>query len=215
MDTVSQTIAAIGLVPVIKLDRPAQDAAPLAQALCAGGVPVAEVTFRADGADTAIRQMRRACPQMVVGAGTVLTTAQLDIAIAAGAQFAVTPGFDDELVAYAQHRGLPLYPGCSTPTDYHAALKRGLRLVKFFPAEQSGGPDMIRALAAPFPQLRVLPTGGISLQNLGRYMACPAVAACGGSYMVTQQLLAGQCWSQITALCRQSIEIIQEVRSHG
>ena len=148
MNAFNQKISDIGVVPVIKLSHPERDAAPLAKALCAGGVPVAEVTFRAAGADTAIRLMREACPEMIVGAGTVTTKAHIDATIAAGGQFIVTPGFDPELVAYAQEKNIPIYPGCTTPTDYHAALKFGLELIKFFPAEQSGGLAQIKAMSA-------------------------------------------------------------------
>ena len=134
MDQLTQKISEIGVVPVIKLNNPERDAANLAKALCAGGVPVAEVTFRAAGAATAIRLMKEACPNMIVGAGTVLTTAQIDEAMAAGAQFIVTPGMDPELVAYCQAKQLPIFPGCTTPTDYHTAYKFGLEVLKFFPA---------------------------------------------------------------------------------
>ena len=166
MNTLNQAISNIGIVPVIKLSHPERDAAPLARALCAGGVPVAEVTFRAAGADTAIRLMKEACPEMIVGAGTVTATEHIDATLAAGGQFIVTPGFDPELVAYAQKKNIPIFPGCTTPTDYHAALKFGLEVLKFFPAEQSGGLAKIKAMSAPFPQFKVMPTGGISLKNL-------------------------------------------------
>ena len=185
MNPLNQAIANIGVVPVIKLENPERDAAPLARALCAGDVPVAEVTFRAAGADKAIRLMREACPEMIVGAGTVTEKAHIDATIAAGGQFIVTPGLDPDLVAYAQEKNIPIYPGCTTPTDYHAALKFGLELLKFFPAEQSGGLAKIKAMSAPFPQFKVMPTGGISLKNLGEYLKAPVIAACGGSYMVT------------------------------
>ena len=189
MNKFNEAIAQTGVVPVIKLSHPERDAAPLARALCTGGVPVAEVTFRAAGADTAIRLMREACPEMIVGAGAVTTKAHIDATIAAGGQFIVTPGFDPELVAYAQEKNIPIYPGCTTPTDYHAALKFGLELIKFFPAEQSGGLAKIKAMSAPFPQFKVMPTGGISLKNLADYIAAPVIAACGGSYMVTADLI--------------------------
>ena len=173
---------------------------------------MAEVTFRAAGADTAIRLMREACPEMIVGAGTVTTTAHVDATIAAGGQFIVTPGFDPELVAYAQEKNIPIYPGCTTPTDYHAALKFGLELVKFFPAEQSGGLAKIKAMSAPFPQFKVMPTGGISLKNLGEYLSAPVIAACGGSYMVTADLIENGKWDEITELCKKSREIVESAR---
>ena len=212
MNAMNQAIADIGVVPVIKLEHPERDAAPLARALCAGGVPVAEVTFRAAGADKAIRLMREACPEMIVGAGTVTEKAQIDATIAAGGQFVVTPGLDPELVAYAQEKNIPIYPGCTTPTDYHTALKFGLELLKFFPAEQSGGLAKIKAMSAPFPQFKVMPTGGISLKNLGEYISAPGMAACGGSYMVTADLINNQKWEEITDLCKKSREIVETAR---
>lgn len=212
MNAMNQAISNIGIVPVIKLSHPERDAAPLAKALCAGDVPVAEVTFRAAGADKAIRLMKEACPEMIVGAGTVTAKEHIDATIAAGGQFIVTPGFDPELVAYAQEKNIPIFPGCTTPTDYHAALKFGLELVKFFPAEQSGGLAKIKAMSAPFPQFKVMPTGGISLKNLAEYISAPVIAACGGSYMVTADLIENQKWDEITELCRKSREIVKEAR---
>ena len=137
MSELNERISKIGVVPVIKLNNPERDAAKLAKALCKGGVPVAEVTFRAEGADKAIRLMKEACPEILAGAGTVMTTEQVDKAIEAGAEFIVTPGFDPEIVAYCCEKNIPIFPGCTTPTDYHAAYKFGLQVVKFFPAEQS------------------------------------------------------------------------------
>jgi len=215
MSDINQKISEIGVVPVIKLNNPERDAANLAKALCEGGVPVAEVTFRAAGADIAIRLMREACPEMLVGAGTVLTAEQVDKALSAGAQFIVTPGFDPELVAYCQEKGLPIYPGCTTPTDYHAALKFGLKVLKFFPAEQSGGLAKIKAMSAPFPMFKVMPTGGISLKNLKEYLSCPVICACGGSYMVTADLIDNNRWEEIIELCKKSVEIVKEARSNG
>lgn len=212
MNKFNQAISDIGVVPVIKLTNPERDAALLAEALCAGDVPVAEVTFRAAGADTSIRLMKEACPEMIVGAGTVTEKAQIDATIAAGGQFIVTPGFDPELVAYAQEKNIPIYPGCTTPTDYHAALKFGLEVLKFFPAEQSGGLAKIKAMSAPFPQFKVMPTGGISLKNLSDYIAAPVIAACGGSYMVTADLIEGQKWAEITKLCKKSRDIVEATR---
>ena len=212
MNEMNTKISAIGVVPVIKLNNPERDAAPLAKALCEGGVPVAEVTFRAAGADTAIKLMKEACPDMLVGAGTVLTTEHVDKAIAAGAQFIVTPGFDPEIVKYCLEKNMPIYPGCTTPTDYHAALKFGLEVLKFFPAEQSGGLAKIKAMSAPFPMFKVMPTGGIGLNNLKEYLSCPVIAACGGSYMVTADLIDNQKWDEIIDLCKKSVEIVKEAR---
>ena len=212
MRTINEKIEKIGVIPVIKLNRPEQDAVPLAKALCGGEIPAAEITFRAAGADTAIRLMKEACPEMLVGAGTVLYKEQVDSAISAGAEFIVTPGFDPELVAYCQERNVPIYPGCTTPTDYHAALKFGLEVLKFFPAEQSGGLPKIKAMSAPFPMFRIMPTGGITLENLETYLSCPQVIACGGSYMVSEKLLEAQNWAEITELCNQSAAIVRKVR---
>lgn len=215
MNHMNQRISEIGVVPVIKLNHPERDAAPLAKALCVGGVPVAEVTYRAPRADIAIRIMRETCPDMIVGAGTVLTCQQIDQALDAGAQFIVTPGFDAELVACCQEKGIPVYPGCTTPTDYHAALKFGLEVLKFFPAEQSGGLAKIKAMNAPFPMFKVMPTGGVSLKNLKEYLSSPIIAACGGSYMVTADLIDNQKWDEIIALCKKSVEIVKEARGNG
>lgn len=215
MNEMNTKISSIGVVPVIKLNNPERDAAPLAKALCEGGVPVAEVTFRAEGADKAIKIMREECPDMLVGAGTVLTTEQVDKAISAGAQFIVTPGFDPEIVAYCVEKNMPIYPGCTTPTDYHAALKFGLEVLKFFPAEQSGGLAKIKAMSAPFPMFKVMPTGGISLKNLKEYISAPQIAACGGSYMVTADLIDSGNWEEITRLCRESVEIVKGARNNG
>lgn len=212
MNALNQAISKIGVVPVIKLTYPERDAAPLAKALCEGGLPVAEVTFRAAGAADAIRIMKETCPEMIVGAGTVTTTDHIDQTIAAGGQFIVTPGFDAELVAYAQEKNIPIFPGCTTPTDYHAALKFGLELIKFFPAEQSGGLAKIKAMSAPFPQFKVMPTGGISLKNLETYLSASVIAACGGSYMVTADLIENNKWDEIIDLCKQTRAIVDKVR---
>ena len=212
MNAMNEKISAIGVVPVIKLNHPERDAVGLAKALCAGGVPVAEVTFRAAGADKAIKLMKEACPDMLVGAGTVTTTAHIDAVIAAGGDFIVTPGFDPELVAYAQEKNIPIFPGCTTASEYHQALKFGLELIKFFPAEQSGGLAKIKALSAPFPQFKVMPTGGISLKNLKDYISAPVIAACGGSYMVTADLIDNNKWDEIIDLCNKSREIVKEAR---
>lgn len=212
MNEMNQAIAEIGVVPVIQLNHPERDAGSLARALCDGGVPVAEVTFRAARAPLAIKMMKETCPDMIIGAGTVTTATQIDEAMENGAQFIVTPGFDPELVSHSQEMGIPVYPGCTTPTDYHQALKFGLEVLKFFPAEQSGGLAKIKSMSAPFPMFRVMPTGGISLKNLKEYLSSPVIAACGGSYMVTTDLVDHQKWEEITKLCRQSRAIVEEAR---
>ncbi|MBR3185841.1 MAG: bifunctional 4-hydroxy-2-oxoglutarate aldolase/2-dehydro-3-deoxy-phosphogluconate aldolase [Oscillospiraceae bacterium] len=213
MTEMNERISRIGVVPVIKLNHPEHDAAELGKALCAGGVPVAEVTFRAAGAEIAIKRMKEANPDMIVGAGTVTNTEQIDKVIEAGGEFIVSPGFDPELVAYAQKKNIPIFPGCTTASEYHQALKFGLEVIKFFPAEQSGGLAKIKALSAPFPMFKVMPTGGISLKNLKDYLSCPVIAACGGSYMVTADLIDNNKWDEITELCRKSREIVEEARS--
>ena len=213
MNEIAKKVQSIGVVPVIKLNNPDRDAVPLAKALIDGGVPVAEVTFRAAGAAKAIKAMHDAYPEMLVGAGTVLTTDQVDEAMAAGAQFIVTPGMDPEIVAYCKKVGVQIFPGCTTPTDYHTAYKFGLEVLKFFPAEQSGGIAKIKAMSAPFPMFKVMPTGGISLKNLADYAKNPVIAACGGSYMVTADLIEGGKWDEITDLCKKSVEIVKEARN--
>ena len=213
MNAMNERISAIGVVPVIKLNHPERDAAALGKALSAGGVPVAEVTFRAAGADIAIKLMKEANPEMIVGAGTVTNTDQIDAVLAVGGEFIVTPGFDPELVAYAQEKNIPIFPGCTTASEYHQALKFGLEVLKFFPAEQSGGLAKIKALSAPFPMFKIMPTGGVSLKNLKEYLSCPVIAACGGSYMVTADLIDNNKWDEITDLCKKSVEIVKGARA--
>lgn len=211
MDVLSR-LAAAGIVPVVVLDK-AEDAVPTARAMLAGGIDVMEITFRTAAAADSIRAVAKEVPDMLVGAGTVTTTAQIDAVIAVGGDFIVSPGFDPELVAYAQEKGIAVFPGCTTASEYHQALKFGLEVIKFFPAEQSGGLAKIKALAAPFPMFRVMPTGGISLKNLKEYLSCRVIAACGGSYMVTADLIDNNKWDEITELCKKSREIVEEARA--
>ena len=212
MNQLNEAIGKIGVVPVIKLTNPERDAAPLAKALCEGGLPVAEVTFRAAGADTAIRIMKETCPEMIVGAGTVLTIEQAQKAADAGAQFIVSPGFSKDLADKCVELNIQYFPGVTTPTEYQMALPYGYEVVKFFPAEQSGGLAKIKAMSAPFPMFKVMPTGGISLKNLEEYLSCPVIAACGGSYMVKADDIENQNWDKIRDLCRQTREIVDRVR---
>lgn len=205
-------ISEIGIVPVIKLNN-IDDAEALAKALIDGGVPAAEVTFRAEGADEVIRRMLAAYPDMIAGAGTVVNMEQAKRAVAAGAKFIVSPGIDTEIVAYALENNVIPFPGCVTPAEIQQALKYDLKVVKFFPAEQYGGLGTIKALSGPFGGLKFMPTGGISLKNLGEYAANKAIAACGGSYMVTADLLDNRKWDEVTELCRQSVEIVKKARA--
>ncbi len=178
----------IGVVPVAAVER-AEDAVPLAQALCAGGLPCVEITFRTKSAGESIRLITENCPEILVGAGTVLTTKQVDEAAQAGAAFIVCPGFDAEIVDYCIQKEIPVFPGCVTPSEVAQAVKRGLKTVKFFPAEAFGGLETIKALAAPYAGLKFMPTGGICAGNLGAYLADTAVLACGGSWMVKGDLV--------------------------
>lgn len=212
MNQLNEAIAKIGVVPVIKLNNPERDSAPLAKALCEGGLPVAEVTFRAAGADKAIALMKQACPEMIVGAGTVLTVDQVRSAVDAGAQFIVSPGFAYVIADKCKELGVQYFPGVTTPTEYQMALPYGYEVVKFFPAEQSGGLAKIKAMSAPFPMFKVMPTGGISLKNLEEYLSCPVIAACGGSYMVNPKDIEAGNWDKIIDLCKQSRAIVDRVR---
>lgn len=188
MKDLYQKIGETGLVPVVKLDR-AEDAVPLARALIAGGLSCAEITFRTAAAEAAIRAIHEAFPDMLIGAGTVLTCQQADTAIAAGAKFIVSPGFNPKVVTYCLEKGYTIIPGISNPSEIEQALELGLEVVKFFPADVAGGLPMIKALAAPYGQVRFMPTGGISLENLCAYLAHPNVLACGGSFMVKPELI--------------------------
>ena len=214
MNEVLKKIEEIGIVPVVVLND-AKDAEPLAQALCDGGLPCAEVTFRTDAAEESIRIMTEKFPDMLVGAGTVLTTEQVDRAVAAGAKFIVSPGLNPRIVKYCVEKGITITPGCANPSDVEQAIENGLDVVKFFPAEQSGGLAKIKSMAAPFAMFKIMPTGGISLKNLKEYLSCSTICACGGSYMVTADLIDNQKWDEIIDLCKKSVEIVKEVRSNG
>ena len=188
MNPVLEKIGAIGIVPVIKIDD-AKLAVPLAKVLVEGGLPVAEVTFRTDEAEEAIRLITKEVPEMLVGAGTVLTTAQVDRAVLAGAKFIVSPGLNPKVVQYCVDKGIPITPGTSSASDIEQALELGLEVVKFFPAGQLGGIATIKALAAPYTKVKFMPTGGVNAKNLNDYLAFPKVLACGGSWMVNSDLI--------------------------
>lgn len=200
----NEQIEMTGIVPVVVLND-ASDAEPLAKALCDGGLPCAEVTFRTDAAEESIKKMVKANPDMLVGAGTVLTTEQVDRALGAGAKFIVSPGLNPTTVEYCQKKGVPIYPGISSAGQIETALSLGLKVVKFFPAEQAGGLAMIKALSAPFPMLRFMPTGGINADNLNSYLAFDKVIACGGSWMVKGDLVKARQFDKIRELTEEAV----------
>lgn len=204
MNEVLSKIRLMGIVPVIKLDD-AKDAVPLAKALCDGGLPCAEVTFRTAAAEESIRLMREAYPEMLIGAGTVLTTEQVDTAVNAGATFIVSPGLNPKVVKYCVEKNIPITPGCSTPSDIEAAMELGLEVVKFFPAEAAGGLPMIKAMAAPYGNMKFMPTGGINASNLTSYLDFPKIIACGGSWMVSDELVKTGAFDKITELTREAV----------
>ena len=204
MNQVFNQIQTIGVVPVIVIEDE-KDAKPLAQALCKGGLPVAEVTFRTKAAKAAIREMAEACPQILVGAGTILTTEQADQAIEAGAKFIVSPGLNPEVVKHCIERQVPVVPGCATPGEIEQALSLGLEVVKFFPAEAAGGIKMIKAMSAPYSNVKFMPTGGVGLDNLTSYLSFPKVIACGGSFMATAGMIRNGEFDQIENLCRETV----------
>ncbi len=189
MEKIKEILRECGIVPVIRIES-ASDAVPLAKALMDGGLPAAEITFRTSAAADAIREMRRAVPELTVGAGTVLTADALDEAIDAGAQFGVSPGFRTEIACGAVRRGLPFVPGVMTPTEIEAAMAVGFDTLKFFPAEAAGGVKMLKALAAPYGGILFMPTGGITLGNAADYLALKNVFCCGGSFIATSEMIA-------------------------
>ena len=213
MSTVAEKIAELGVVPVVVLED-AKDAAPLAKALVEGGLPCAEVTFRTAAAEESIKVMTTEYPDMFVGAGTVLTIDQVDHAVAAGAKFIVSPGFDPEIVDYCLEKEIPVFPGCITPSEVAQAVKRGLKVVKFFPAEQFGGVATIKAMAAPYVGLKFMPTGGVNAKNLEIYLSCDKIIACGGSWMVKGDLVKAGKFDEIkdlTAEARRNYKTQKEI----
>ena len=205
MDKMISELYSIGLIPVIKIENP-DDAVPLAKALIDGGLPAAEITFRTKCAAEAIKNITDAYPEMLVGAGTVLTTEQVDAAIAAGSKFIVAPGLNPKVVSYCLSKGVPMLPGCSNPSDVEAALELGLSTVKFFPAEAAGGLPMLKAMSAPYGNLTFMPTGGINADNLLDYLKFNKIIACGGSFMVKDELVKEKKWDEITALTKNAVK---------
>lgn len=211
MKTLEEQFYDYAVVPVVVLDD-AEDAALLAEALVKGGLPCAEVTFRTEAAEESIRIMSEKYPEMLVGAGTVLTTEQVDRAVAAGAKFIVSPGFDPEIVDYCMEKNIPVFPGCVSPSEVAQAVKRGLKVVKFFPAEQAGGLAMLKAMAAPYTMLKFMPTGGINTKNLKEYLGFSKILCCGGSWMVKGDMIKNKEFDKITEMTREATELAAAAR---
>ncbi len=207
MNEILDKISKLGIVPVIALND-SKDAAPLAKALCEGGLPCAEVTFRTDAAEDSIRIMAKEFPDMLIGAGTILTTDQVDRAIAAGAKFIVSPGLNPKVVKYCVDKGIPITPGCTNPSDIEQAIECGLDVVKFFPAEACGGLEMIKAMSAPYSKIKFMPTGGICTKNLITYLDFNKIIACGGSWMVNNELIKNGNFNEITSLTKDAVSLM-------
>ena len=206
-----EKLAAARVVPVVKLKEIGQ-AEALADAFCEGGIPCAEITFRAAGAAEVIRRMKARHPEMFVGAGTVLTVAQAKEALDAGAEFIVAPGTNPKVVEYVLQRGGAMLPGVMTPTEIEMALGLGLDTLKFFPAEAAGGVKMLKSLSGPYAGVKFVPTGGITPENLPDYLALPCVAACGGTYLAPEKLLAAGDFAAVAENCRKTAEIVNGLR---
>lgn len=216
MNEILSKIQKIGIVPVVVIND-AKDAVPLAKALCDGGLPCAEVTFRTAAAAEAIKLMSTEFPDMLIGAGTVLTTEQVDKAVEAGAKFIVSPGLNPKIVSYCTQKGVPITPGTANPSDIEQALELGLEVVKFFPAEAAGGLNMIKSMAAPYTNIKFMPTGGITMKNLLSYLDFPKIIACGGSWMVSNDLISAGEFDKIRDMTQEAVEAMLgfEIRHIG
>ena len=201
--TVLDRFARAGIVPVVVLDN-ASDAVPTAKAMVAGGIDVMEITFRTEAAADSIKAVAESCPEMLVGAGTVLNLEQCKLALSMGAKFIVSPGFDPEVVAYCVENGIPVAPGCVTPTEIMAALKLGIKVIKFFPANVYGGLNAMKNLAAPFVGIKFMPTGGVNAENVREYISAPFIHAVGGSWVCPKADIAAGNFDKITALCAEA-----------
>lgn len=200
-------LSSFGVIPVIKIDR-AQDAVPLCRTLQEGGLPVAEITFRTEAAEESIRRVNKECPQILLGAGTILTVEQVKRAVGAGATYIISPGFSREVTEYCVKQNIPITPGAITPTEIQYLIEFGLDVAKFFPAEQAGGLAMIKALSAPFPQMKFIPTGGISAKNIMDYLSFKKVIACGGSWMVKDELIKNGEFDKIRELAAEAVSTV-------
>jgi len=208
MNRLINTIKELKIVPVIKLNK-AEDAVPLVQALIQGGLPVAEITFRTDAAEQSIANVAKACPEVLLGAGTVTSVEQAKRAQAAGASFIVTAGFSRAVTDFCVDQKLPIFPGVCTPSELMWLIEYGLGVAKFFPAEQYGGLNTIKALSAPFPNMKFMPTGGISATNILDYLAFPQIIACGGSWMVKEDLIESKQFDTIAKLVSEAVSLVR------
>jgi len=211
MNDLLDTLGRLGLVPVVKIER-AGDAVGLGKALVTGGLPCAEITFRTEAAEEAIRRIASSLPEIILGAGTVLTVEQADRAVSAGAKFIVSPGFNQKVVDWCLDSEVPVTPGVATPTEIEMALDRGLSILKFFPAEAMGGIKTIKAISAPYGGVKFIPTGGINRNNLADYLALPSVHCCGGSWMVKADLITTGQFDQIAELAQDAVSVVRQVR---
>ena len=207
MNEILERIGELGIVPVVKIEK-AEDALPLGRALIDGDLPIAEITFRTSAAEESIKTLTGELPNLLVGAGTVLTTEQAKKAVSAGAKFIVSPGFNPKVVDYCIENDIPVTPGINNPTQIEMALERGIKIVKFFPAEASGGLSLLKSMAAPYTEIKFIPTGGINQNNLSSYLSNSKVHACGGSWMVKPELISSGNFSEITRLSKEAISII-------
>ena len=208
---INKTLESVPVVPLVQSDDPAA-AVQISRALAAGGLTVAEVVFRTDRALECLKAVAEEVPEMIAGAGTVLSAEQAEAAVAAGAQFIVSPGLDDGVVAVAKERGVPVYPGIATPSELQHAFNLGLDTVKFFPASIAGGVPMLKALSSVFRAMRFMPTGGVSPRNLAEFLAVPAVLACGGSWLTPADAIASGDYDQITKLAKEAVQIATQAR---
>jgi 2-dehydro-3-deoxyphosphogluconate aldolase/(4S)-4-hydroxy-2-oxoglutarate aldolase len=211
MTDLLEKLGFLGVVPVIAIER-SEDAVELGRALLAGGLPCAEITFRTAAAEEAIRRISSSLPEIIVGAGTVLSVDQADRAVSAGAQFIVSPGFNQKVVDWCLKNEIPVTPGVLTPTEIDMALDRELKILKFFPAEAMGGIATLKAIAAPYGGVKFIPTGGINPKNLADYLSLPAVHACGGSWLVASKLISAGEFAEITRLAEEALAIVRQVR---
>jgi len=207
MNRILERVGELGIVPVVKIEK-AEDALPLGRALIDGDLPIAEITFRTSAAEESIKTLTRELPNLLVGAGTVLTIEQVKEAVSAGAQFIVSPGFNSKVVDYCLENNIPVTPGINNPTQIEMALERGIEVVKFFPAEASGGLPLLESMSAPYTGIKFIPTGGINLSNLTSYLSNNKVHACGGSWMVKPELISSGNFDEITRLTKEAVSIM-------